>query len=77
MTDTIDRFERARREVIAHYDQKAKEKEREELLEKLSQSYKSLPVGSGWICPKCGCVYGPAATECTRCNPPIEYKVTC
>lgn len=23
---------------------------------------------SGWICPKCQSVYGPAAQECPRCN---------
>jgi len=22
----------------------------------------------GWICPKCGSVYGPAKAECARCN---------
>lgn len=25
-------------------------------------------LGLGWTCPKCGRVYGPAATECWRCN---------
>lgn len=31
----------------------------------------------GWMCPKCGSIYGPNQTECIRCNPPIEFKVTC
>lgn len=22
----------------------------------------------GWICPKCGAVYGPLVSECGRCN---------
>ena len=25
---------------------------------------------SGWICPKCGSVYGPSVRECYRCNSP-------
>jgi len=29
----------------------------------------------GWSCPRCGSIYGPAQTECYRCNPPL--KVTC
>jgi len=23
---------------------------------------------TGWICPKCGCVYSPSTIECWRCN---------
>lgn len=30
---------------------------------------------TGWVCPKCGSVYGPMTTECSRCCPPL--KITC
>lgn len=30
----------------------------------------------GWICPRCDSVYGPTIQECTRCNPPHEFKAT-
>jgi hypothetical protein len=30
-----------------------------------------------WTCPKCQSIYGPAAHECHRCNPPVSYTVTC
>jgi rubrerythrin len=62
------------------------EKAQKEFREKLERMFNGgfllsrdgqLPTVTGWICPKCGCVYGTAATVCTRCNPPIEYKVTC
>lgn len=26
--------------------------------------------GYGWVCPKCGAVYGPTVSECYRCNGP-------
>jgi hypothetical protein len=26
------------------------------------------PPNHGWVCPKCGAVYGPQVTECWRCN---------
>jgi len=29
----------------------------------------------GWVCPKCGSVYGPFVNECMRCNG--GYKITC
>jgi len=29
----------------------------------------------GWVCPKCGAVYGPFVHECGRCNGPME--ITC
>lgn len=32
-------------------------------------------MSEGWICPKCGRVYSPTATECAMCNsgsPPIS-----
>jgi len=32
------------------------------------------PGGYGWICPKCGKVYGPNTMECWGCNQ--LYKVT-
>lgn len=35
----------------------------------------SSPFGYGWICPKCGAVYSPTMTECSRCSPPP--KITC
>ena len=31
---------------------------------------------TGWICPKCGRVYGPFMSECPYCNKP-DYTVTC
>lgn len=30
----------------------------------------------GWVCPKCGSVYGPFIFECCRCNHPIPWTVT-
>lgn len=30
---------------------------------------------NGWTCPKCGSVYAPFVSECSRCNGPL--KVTC
>ena len=32
-------------------------------------------VQYGWICPKCGAVYGPHVSECSRCCPAI--RITC
>jgi len=32
---------------------------------------------AGWICPRCGSVYGPNQDECIRCNPPFIPQVTC
>lgn len=29
----------------------------------------------GWVCPKCGSVYGPNVSQCWRCNPPMQ--ITC
>lgn len=29
------------------------------------------PGGYGWICPKCGRVYGPNTMECWGCNSPV------
>lgn len=34
-----------------------------------------VPYQAGWVCPRCGSVYGPSVTECYRCSPPI--KITC
>lgn len=31
---------------------------------------------TGWICPKCGRVYGPFINECPYCNKP-DYTITC
>jgi predicted amidophosphoribosyltransferase len=45
---------------------------------KLNPNYiKPIYYQSGWICPKCGSVYGPGQNECIRCNPPIIPQVTC
>lgn len=29
----------------------------------------------GWVCPKCGSVYGPNVSQCWRCNP--HMTITC
>lgn len=31
---------------------------------------------TGWICPKCGRVYGPFMNACPYCNKP-DYTITC
>jgi hypothetical protein len=31
----------------------------------------AAPAGIGWICPKCGNVYGPQVHGCSRCNNPL------
>jgi len=36
--------------------------------------YYSAPMRMGWVCPKCGCVYSPDWTYCTRCN--TQFGVT-
>jgi hypothetical protein len=36
-----------------------------------------FPQQQGWICPKCGSVYGPFHSECGRCNKPQKFEVTC
>ena len=40
-------------------------------------TFKPIYYQSGWVCPKCGSVYGPNASECIRCNPPMKLEVTC
>ena len=30
----------------------------------------------GWVCPRCGSIYGPQQPECYRCNGRTEYTVT-
>ncbi len=42
------------------------------------KEYRKLlkPMITGWVCPRCGAVYAPHINECSRCNPPMEYKVT-
>lgn len=30
----------------------------------------------GWVCPRCGSIYGPQQPECYRCNGGTEYTVT-
>ena len=35
------------------------------------------PYQAGWVCPRCGSVYGPSVTECCRCNPPMKFEFTC
>jgi len=42
--------------------------------EKLRITVNSLQPG--WICPRCGSVYGPMESECYRCNPPAPVA-TC
>ena len=31
-------------------------------------TYTRPQVESGWICPKCGSVYGPSVYKCDKCN---------
>lgn len=31
---------------------------------------------TGWICPKCGRVYGPLVMECAKCNRKIYATVS-
>lgn len=31
---------------------------------------------TGWVCPKCGRVYGPNERECPYCNK-RDYTITC
>jgi len=38
--------------------------------------YQPVPYQTGWVCPKCGSVYGPMHRECTRCNPPMKLEIT-
>jgi uncharacterized OB-fold protein len=47
--------------------------------EQQHKSHAGIIQRYGWTCPKCGAVYAPFATECTRCNPPLlnSYTVTC
>lgn len=33
------------------------------------KGYQVYATQYGWICPKCGAVYGPMKVECVRCNP--------
>jgi hypothetical protein len=34
-------------------------------------------MAEGWVCIKCGSSYGPAITECYRCNaPPVVSQPT-
>lgn len=40
-----------------------------------TQEY-NVPIQQGWICPKCGSVYGPSVMECSRCNQPQGVTVT-
>lgn len=40
-------------------------------------NYKDILWGQqGWICPKCGRVYGPGFFECTHCNNQITEAST-
>ena len=39
-------------------------------------TFKPIYYQSGWICPKCGSVYGPNVSECIRCNHPINKEVS-
>lgn len=38
-------------------------------------SFEHRSYDSGWVCPKCGNVYGPMQMECWNCNQ--SHKVTC
>ncbi len=53
----------------------------EELREKIRSLsgfvFQPVPYQTGWVCPRCGSVYGPMHSECSRCNPPIKFEVTC
>jgi len=39
--------------------------------------FQSVPYQTGWVCPRCGSVYGPMHSECSRCNPPMKFEITC
>ena len=39
--------------------------------------FQPVPYQTGWVCPKCGSVYGPMHSECSRCNPPMKIEITC
>lgn len=30
----------------------------------------------GWVCPKCGSVYGPNVSSCWHCTPPVKLACT-
>jgi uncharacterized OB-fold protein len=53
-----------------------KEKE-EPWLDITDRGYSAVPYQTGWVCPKCGSVYGPMHSECSRCNPPMKFEATC
>lgn len=38
--------------------------------------YQFTPIPAAWTCPRCGSIYGPAALECSRCNPPHKVEIT-
>ena len=42
---------------------------------RLKKTQNPIIYNPGWICPKCGSVYGPFVHECGRCNGPM--KITC
>ena len=48
----------------------------EQCTSKIHPKYLHQYYQQGWICPKCGSVYGPSVTECSRCNPPQGITVT-
>jgi hypothetical protein len=34
-------------------------------------TYRRPQTESGWVCPKCGSVYGPSVLKCDKCNEKI------
>ena len=44
--------------------------------EENSTPWQPMVFRTGWVCPRCGSVYGPSETECTRCNSPRKLEVT-
>lgn len=36
---------------------------------------KAVTYQYGWVCPKCGAVYGPNVSSCWHCTEPM--KITC
>jgi len=43
---------------------------------RLKQQVEPPTYNPGWVCPKCGSVYGPFVNQCGRCNK-SQYEITC